>query len=189
VSRWRTELAEAGWPVERLAASVDAARQSRQAVEPLSVKGARALVSEVLDSEGDLARRKVFSRRHLVVALAPQLFGQDPEVLERLVDRALADPEVVPLVGVAGARERAHSLASVLARENAIAESLARQLGRTDGPVAPQESVEAAIAGAERTIGARLSDEQRSAVVGICTSGRGAELVVGVAGSRSTKRL
>ena len=41
VSRWRAELAEAGWPVERLAASVDAARQGRQAVEPLSVKRAR----------------------------------------------------------------------------------------------------------------------------------------------------
>ena len=94
----------------------------------------------MLDPEGDLARRKVFSRRHLVVALAPHVFGQRPEVLERLVDRALADPEVVPLVGVAGARERAHSLASVLARESAIAESLARQLGRTDGPVASPES-------------------------------------------------
>jgi conjugative relaxase-like TrwC/TraI family protein len=96
VSRWRTELAEAGWPVERLAASVDAAQENRQPVEPLSLKGARALVSEVLDAEGELARRKVFSRRHLVVALAPHLFGQEPEVLERLVDRALADPEVVP---------------------------------------------------------------------------------------------
>jgi hypothetical protein len=96
VSRWRTELAEAGWPVERLAASVDAARQSRPAVEPLGAKGARVLVSELLDSEGELARRKVFSRRHLVVALAPHLFGQDPEVLERLVDRALADPKSCP---------------------------------------------------------------------------------------------
>jgi hypothetical protein len=189
VSRWRSELAEAGWPFERLAASVDAARQDREAVEPLSLKGARALVSEVLDAEGDLARRKVFSRRHLVVALAPHVFRQEPEVLERLVDRALADPEVVPLVGVAGARERAHSLASVLARESAIAESLACQLDRTDGPVAFPESVEVAIAGAEETIGARLSDEQRAAVVGICTSGRGAELVVGVAGAGKTTML
>ena len=95
----------------------------------------------------------------------------------------------MPLVGVAGGRERAHSLASALARESAIAESLARQLERTDGPVADQESVETAIAGAEGTIGARLSDEQRSAVVGICTSGRGAELVVGVAGAGKTSML
>jgi hypothetical protein len=105
------------------------------------------------------------------------------------VDRALADPEVVPLVGVAGARERAHSLASVLARESAIAESLARQLGRTDGPVVSPEAVESAIAGAEQPIGARLSDEQRAAVVGICTSGRGAELTVGVAGAGKTTML
>jgi len=189
VSRWRPELAEAGWPVERLVASVDAARQDREVVEPLSFKGARALVSEMLDPEGELARRKVFSRRHLVVALAPHVFGQRPEVLDRLVDRALADPEVVPLVRVAGARERAHSLASVLARESAIAESLARQLARTDGPVSSPEAIDAAIAGAEQSIGARLSDEQRAAVLGICTSGRGAELVVGVAGAGKTTML
>ncbi|MGA3221559.1 MAG: AAA family ATPase, partial [Acidimicrobiales bacterium] len=189
VSRWRAELAEAGWPVERLAASVDAARHDREVVEPLSFKGARALVSGVLASEGDLARRKVFARRHLVVALAPHVFGQRPEVLDRLVDRALADPEVVPLVGVAGARERAHSLASVLARESAIAESLARQLGRTDGPVASPEAIDGAIGNAEQSFGAPLSDEQRSAVLGICTSGRGAELTVGVAGAGKTTML
>jgi hypothetical protein len=189
VTRWRAELAEAGWPVERLVASVDAARDDREVVEALSAKGAGALVSEVLGPEGDLARRKVFSRRHLVVALAPHLFRQDPVVLERLVDRALADPEVVPLVAVSGARERAHSLASVLARESAMAENMARQLGRTDGPVASPEAVDSAIAGAEQSIGACLSDEQRAAVVGICTSGRGAELVVGVAGAGKTTML
>jgi hypothetical protein len=189
VVRWRAELAEAGWPVERLAASVDAARLDREVVEPFSVGAARALLSDVLGPEGDLARRKVFSRRHLVVALAPPVFGQRPEVLERLVDRALADPEVVPLVAVAGARERAHSLASVLARERAIAESLARQLARTDGPAASPEAIDGAIAGAEESIGARLSDEQRSAVVDIGTSGRGAELVVGVAGAGKTTML
>ena len=86
-------------------------------------------------------------------------------------------------------RGAAHSLASVLARESAIAESLARQLERTDGPVASPGSIEAAIAGAERTIGARLSAEQRAAVVGICTSGHGAELVVGVAGAGKTSML
>ena len=80
-------------------------------------------------------------------------------------------------------------MASVLARESAIAESLARQLGRTDGPVASPEAIDSAIAGAEQSIGARLSDEQRSAVAGICTSGRGAELVVGVAGAGKTTML
>ena len=91
-------------------------------------------MSRILGQDGDLARRKVFSRRHVMVAVAPHLYGQDPRLLEALVDRLLADPEVVPLVGVAGAREQAHSLASVLARETAIADSLSRGLGRADGP-------------------------------------------------------
>jgi conjugative relaxase-like TrwC/TraI family protein len=189
VERWRAELASVGWPVERLAASVDAACQARQPAQPLSLSDARALISEVLADDGELARRKVFSRRHVVVAMAPHIYGQAPEVLDRLVDRALADPEVVPLVGVAGARETAHSLALVLARESAIAESLGRQLARRDGPAVPPEIVEASLARAVEELGAALSEEQRQAAIGICTSGRGAEIVVGVAGAGKTTML
>ena len=189
MSRWRAELAEVGWPVERLAASVDAARQSREEVRPLNLAGARALLSEVLGGDGDLARRKVFSRRHVVVGLAPHLFGQPPEVLERLVDRALADPEVVPLVGVVGAREKVHSLAFVLGREAAIAEGVAYQLGRKDAPAVALGAVEEAIPETEQQLGTKLSEEQRAAAVAICTSGRGAELVVGVAGAGKTTML
>ena len=173
MSRWQAELAEAGWPVERLAAAVDAARQSREEVKPLSIADARTLLSEVLGADGDLARHKVFSRRHVVVTLAPHLFGQPPEVLEHMVDRALADPEVVPLVGVAGAREKVHSLASVLAREAAIAESLAHQLGRSDAPAVPLRTIEGAIQMTEQELGGKLSGEQRAAAVAICTSGAG----------------
>ena len=93
MERWRAEIAAVGWPAERLAAAVDAARRRREEPGRLSVKDARAVVSDVLADDGELARRKVFSRRHLVVALAPHLFGQTPEVLDRLVDRALADPD------------------------------------------------------------------------------------------------
>jgi hypothetical protein len=186
VGRWRAELAAAGWPVERLAASVDAARRD---VRPMTLKGARRLVSEILAGDGDLARRKVFSRRHLIVAVAPHLYGQDPALLDAVVDRALADPETVPLVGVAGARERVHSLASVLARAIAIADSLGRQLGRSDAPAVTEAAVQAAIASTEATVGAQLSEEQRAAAVSICTSGRGAELVEGVAGSGKTTML
>ena len=46
VGRWRAELAEAGWPVERLVASVDAASKARQLAEPLSVKNARDLIQK-----------------------------------------------------------------------------------------------------------------------------------------------
>ena len=173
MSRWRGELAELGWPAQRLATSIDAASESRKEVKPLSAEDARALLSEVLEADGELARRKVFSRRHLVVALAPHLFGQPPEVLDKLVDRALADPEVVPLVSVAGAREKVHSLASVLAREAAIAEVIGHQLARSDAPAVPPQKVEEAIEETEQELGTALSEEQRAAAVTICTSGRG----------------
>ncbi len=186
VGRWRPELAAAGWPVERIAASVDAAPGDRRLVERMTLKGVRQIAADVLGEDGDLARRKIFSRRHVMVAIAPRLFGQDPAVLDPLVARALADPEAVPLVGVAGARDRVHSLASVIARETAIADSLDPQLARTDAPVVPLAAVEAAVGVAEVNFGGSLSGEQRAAAVEMCTSGRGAELVVDVAGAGKT---
>ncbi|MFZ0172145.1 MAG: MobF family relaxase [Acidimicrobiales bacterium] len=158
VDRWRAELEAAGWPVERLLASVEAARDE---VRSLTPKDGRRLLSEVLGHDGELARRKVFSRRHVVVVLAPHLYGRGPALLDAFVDRALADPECVPLVGVSGAREQVYSLASVLARETAIAESLQRQLARDDAPAVTEVEAEAAIDEAEASLGAELSEEQR----------------------------
>ena len=112
----------------------------------MSFDDARRLIAEVLAPDGELARRKVFSRRHVVVELAPHLYGQRPALLDALVDRALADPEAVPIIGVAGARERVYSLAGVLAQEAAIAEGLGRQLARTDAPAAGMSTVAQAIA-------------------------------------------
>ena len=110
--------------------------------------------------------------------------------LEALVDRALADPEVIPLVGVAGAREQAHSLASVLARETAIAD----EPGPPGRPRRrPRHSQRARrwrpSARSRPDLGGRLSAEQASAAMAICTSGRGAEIVVGVAGAGKTTML
>jgi conjugative relaxase-like TrwC/TraI family protein len=186
VGQWRAELEAAGWPVERLTESIEAAKGNAR---PMTLKDARRLLSMVLGPDGDLARRKVFSRRHVIVALAPHLYGQDPALLIPLVERALADPETIPFVGVKGARENVHALASVLARETAIAESLGRQLVRNDAPAVTQAAVQEAIAAAEAALGAQLSEEQRSAAVAICTSGRGAELIEGVAGAGKTTML
>jgi hypothetical protein len=155
----------------------------------LTLKGVRRMLGEVLSSDGELARRKVFSRRHVLVEVAPRLFGQDPQLLDLLVGRALQDPEVIPLVGAAGAREQPHALASVLATEAAIANAIARQLARTGAPVAAAGAVAQAIASAEKSIGAALSAEQRQAAESICASGRGAELIVGVAGAGKTTLL
>lgn len=187
--RWRAELASVGWPVERLAASIDAAAARRGPVRRLGLRDLRRLVATVADGEGELARRKVFSRRQVIVELAPLLFGQDLRLVEAVADRALADPDVVPLVGVTGAREQVHALASTLAAEQAIAAGIDRQVARSDAPTAPVEVVQAAIASAEATLGAALSGEQRGAAVGITTSGRGGEIVVGVAGAGKTTML
>jgi conjugative relaxase-like TrwC/TraI family protein len=189
VTRWQRELASIGWPVERLTAVVDGAAREFGPPPKLTLKSVRRTLGDVLSADGELARRKVFSRRHVLVELAPHLFGQDPQVLDLVVDRALQDPEVIPLVGVAGAREKPHALASVLATEAAIATGISRQIERADAPVAPAVTVDQAITLAEDTIGAALSAEQRDAAVGICGSGRGAELIVGVAGAGKTTLL
>jgi hypothetical protein len=189
VGRWRDELAGIGWPADRLAATIDAAAAAQRPLRQLTLPAAREIMSGILGPDADLARRKVFSRRHVIVAVAPHLYGQDPRLLEALADRLLADPEVVPLVGVAGAREQPHSLASVLARETAIADNLSRGLGRTDGPATTASAVTAAIGEVGAGLGARLSAEQAWAAMAVCTSGRGAELVVGVAGAGKTTML
>jgi hypothetical protein len=189
VSRWRGELASIGWPAERLTAAIDSAARELGPPPKLTLKSVRRMLGEVLSGDGELARRKVFARRHVLVELAPHLFGQDLQVLDLLVDRALQDPEAIPLVGVAGAREQPHALASVLATEQAIADAIARQLQRSDAPVAPAAAMAQAITLAEKTIGAALSLEQRQAAKRICGSGRGAELIVGIAGAGKTTLL
>ena len=188
MGRWRAELASVGWPPERLAGAIDAAAGAARPAR-ISFSDARRLISGALATDGGLARRKVFSRRHVLVELAPRLYGQDPALLGPMAERVLADPEAVPLIGVAGARERVYSLASVLAQERAIAESVGRQLARGDAPAVGVGAVAEAISRAERELGGALTDGQRAAAEAICTSGRGAELVVGVAGSGKTTML
>ncbi len=188
VTRWQDELAAASWPTNRLLASVEAASGHRIA-RLQSRKEARRVLARVLDDDGDMARRKVFSRRHLIVELAPHLYGWDPRTLEVLADRVVADPAVVPFIGTAYAFEPVYSLASVLAREGAIADSLAHHLDRTDAPTCDPDGLAEAVGNVEAEIGGQLSAKQRLAVEQICGSGRGAELVVGVSGAGKTTML
>jgi conjugative relaxase-like TrwC/TraI family protein len=189
VERWQTELSAIGWPVERLSASIGAAAAESGQVDQMGLRQARLVLSEILGPDSDLARRKVFFRRDVIVAVAPYLYGQDPRLVEALADRALADPETIPLIGVPGARERPYTLASVVAREVAIAECVARQIDRTDAPAVSRSGVQQAVTQVEADLEGLLSDEQRHAVAGICASGRGAELVIGVAGAGKTTML
>lgn len=63
------------------------------------------------------------------------------------------------------------------------------QLAHGTAPAVPREVVEAALARTHKDLGTALSEEQREAALGICTSGRGAEIVIGVAGAGKTTML
>jgi len=188
LARRRSELASIGWSVDALNEAVDAAAGSRIAGEP-SLAELHRVLAVVLADDGPLARMKVFSRRHLLVELALHLYGWERRLVEAVAARVLADPDVIPLVGVAGAIEPVHALASVIAREEVIAERIATGLARTDAPTASPEAVAGAIAETEERVGASLAGEQRQTVEKICSSGRGVELIVGVAGAGKTMML
>jgi conjugative relaxase-like TrwC/TraI family protein len=188
--RWHAELAEIGCPVPELLASVQEASRTRH-VRPdaPSRSELRELVTQTLAPESDLARRKVFNRRDVVVAVAPQLFGCDPSVLPRVVDRVLGDPEAVPLLGVAEKREQAYATARGMATEQAIAEVVERMAQRRNAPAVPFTGAAEAIAAREDLLGGHLTAGQDAAVRAITTSGRGIDIVVGVAGSGKTTAL
>jgi hypothetical protein len=180
--RWHAEIEEAGWTADRILAEVtEAGRRFRLA--PVDVDGA---LKQVLSADGELARTKVFDARHVAIEVSPHVFGHQPAVFDRLVARAIRDPETVPLVRVEGARQQPYSLATVIARETAIAAGVERLAIRQDGPVA---AVGLALASVEARRGHPLSDVQRRAAESIVTSGRGADIVIGVAGSGKTTML
>jgi hypothetical protein len=110
--RWHAELEGVGWPVGELERSVAEARSGSRRPRPLQPQDRDRMVAEVLAADGALAARKVFSRRDVVVAVAPKLFGHEPDELGRTLDRVLADPEAIPLVATPMARERAYATAT-----------------------------------------------------------------------------
>jgi conjugative relaxase-like TrwC/TraI family protein len=186
MARWRSEIESVGWSVESLQRAVSEHR--RRPLRPARTEE-RDVVSKVLAPDGPLAARKVFARRHVVVAVAPELFGADPGDLPRMVDRVLADPEALPLVATAGAWGRVWATATTVATEQAIAAAVERQVNRTDAPEVDDVAARRAMAEREAAMGKHLTLGQRSAVRAITTSGRGAELVVGVAGAGKTTAL
>ncbi len=190
LARWRGELDAAGLPVADLLASIDQASAERARLrDHLTRDQVDALVAHTLGAKGRLSARKVFSRRDVVVAVAPSLFGLEAAELDRVVARVLADPEAVPLFGVPGARERPYACASVIATEEAIAASVADQALRSDAATVPRSVVAEAIVARQHALGTALTAGQRDAVIGICTTGRGTDLVLGVAGSGKTTCL
>ncbi len=188
--RWQAELAEIGWPVERLIEALDAARAAGTGVAPpLTEAEIAQTTAELMDPDGPfIARGKVFTRTRLTAEVAPLLYGHDPAELDGVLDRIIASELVTPLIGVARAIEQPYTATAVLATEHTIANCIERLINR-DGPQLDPVRVLAAIAAKQDEIRAELSDGQYAAVNAICTSGRAVDVVVGIAGSGKTTAL
>ena len=183
---WYAELDAAGMSVDTLTGAVLDAADRR---EPLPTIFTDTLTSDALAPGGRLAEVKVFTRHDVIVAVAPALYGQAPAVLDRVADAVTRSPDAIPLVGVPAARGRAWSPACVIAMESAIVHTLGSAIARTGAPAVSGAAVERAIWDKEATNGHPLTVGQTTAVIGICTSGFGAELVLGVAGAGKTTML
>ena len=184
VPRWRDELARAGYPPLELAASVDRAglkyRPPEQDVDDIA--------TGLLSPGGRLAEEKTFTRRDVIVAVAPYLHGLPVSVLDTAVDSVLSHELAVPLPPVAGAREPVWSAACVLEDERRIAE-LADVLTQREGPRVDESAAVAAIRQIELSRGMRLTERQSEVAKAVLTSGDALDLVVGVAGSGKTSTL
>jgi hypothetical protein len=188
--RWENEIEAVGWSVERIVDAVEREAAAYQRPRPeLTDYELRNIATEALADGSPLVARKVFAKRDVIVAVAPALYGRDLSELAPVVSRTLADPETVPLLRVHGAHQPVYTTATAIAREEAIARSVASQLERSGAPAVVPEVAEAAIARAEASLGRSLTAGQRDAVEGVLTSGRGIELIVGVAGSGKTTAL
>ncbi len=90
-------------------------------------------------------------------------------------------------MAVKAAREQAYAPACAIANEAAIALKAAVQADRRDGPAVSQHIAETAIGAWEKQLGGRsLTVGQKEMIAAVATSGRGVELVVGVAGAGKT---
>jgi conjugative relaxase-like TrwC/TraI family protein len=188
--RWHAELEHAGWPAERLAAALDAARRQAAGFEPAwTAAQVDALASDLMDPEGEFMRnRKVFTRSTLTAEVAPLLYGHQPAELDVVLDRIVRSELVVPLIPTGPTRETVYASAAVLANEHAIADAVERLIERP-GPQLAARDVAAAVRAKEAELGYPLTAGQRRAVEAICASGRAGDVIVGIAGSGKTTAL
>jgi hypothetical protein len=111
------------------------------------------------------------------------------ETHRRGFDSCPGRPEAVPLMATPMARERAYATATVIATEQALAAAVEIEVARTDAPAVDEFTARTAIAQREQELGTHLSVGQRAAVLAVPTSGRGTELIVGLAGAGKTTAL
>ena len=188
--RWMNELDALDWSARKLRERLRLVNE--RDARPLRTLGAdesSALVRSLLGPGGALAERKAFTRADVVRLAAPALYGCEPAELEAVVTAVVHDPEALALVGTPAARSRAYVAASVVAAEAAVEEVAARLADSGNRPAVASAVVQASVAAAEDRLGRSLTDGQRRAVAAICGSGRGLDVLVGVAGSGKTTAL
>lgn len=187
---WRDELTEAGINARDLRSRVgEIARRRHQPLRTLSSAERAEIATGLLAVDGPLAERKAFTRSDLIRNAAPQLYGCRSDELDHVVSEVLHHPDAIALVGQPGARGRAWAVASVLDTEDAIADTAARLADRNDAPACPELVDHVDAVAHARVDGHRLTAGQASAAHGVLTSGRGLDVIVGVAGSGKTTAL
>ncbi len=188
VGRWRAELSRAGYSPELLLEKVDLAGTRRMVHGRIWEVAVADMVTKTLSPEGPL-EAKVFARPDVIVAVAPELFGYHQGELHSVVDAVLASAECIPLIRVAGARERHWAAAHTLATELAIEQCVARGVEARGPEIDIPQLVYAALHETEEALGHPLSEAQTRAVWGICGGASQLSLVLGVAGSGKTTTL
>ncbi len=189
--RWRAELTTAGFPPDQLLADIEQAgldyqRQHNQGFEILGNRALAATAEDLLGPNGTLSARKVFAKRDVIVAVAPMVFGLPVTELDKATTRVLRDPDAIPLVGVPRASEQAYGTVHVIATELAIEQAVERGVENREAARVSPEVAAGAVGRQSADLGSQLTPGQLAAVLGIATSGRGVELVEGVAGSGKT---
>lgn len=186
---WRQELTDAGIDPDRLRRQFDHhQRQGRRPLQVLTKIGRAAVVEQILAPDGPLAQRKVFTRPDIIRAAAPMLYGCVHEELDQVVSAVISHHEAVRLVGQPGARGRAWAVASALATEEAVGTVAAAPAARP-APALDRAAVSSLMDSHDRAHGFELTTGQRRAVAAVCSSGRGLDLLIGVAGSGKTTAL
>ncbi|MCU0269129.1 MAG: AAA family ATPase [Acidimicrobiales bacterium] len=188
VDRWCDELSAHGIHPSTLEAGITARRGSRITTD-IDDLALDRLAGQLLERDGRLAAEKVFTRRDVIVAAAPHLFGLEPAVLDRLVDKVLGHANAIELESAARTGEAVFAPRCVIDTEREIA---ARALDRHRLGTAPALTAAAVDLALERTefeIGHRLTESQRRTIVGVCSSSRSLDVVIGIAGAGKTTAL
>jgi conjugative relaxase-like TrwC/TraI family protein len=187
---WRDELTDAGINPRDLRSRVEAiARRRNEPPRTLTPAERTDIVAGLLAADGPLAARKAFTRADLIRNAAPLLYGCQADELDQIVTEVLHNPDAIALVGQPGARGRAWAVASVLNTEDAIANTAARLADRADAVTCSELTDHADAFSQVRVDGHRLTAGQARAAHAVLTSGRGLDVIVGVAGSGKTTAL